>query len=470
MNREMLLLNVYKSLAKLLVLLFTSHLPLGAENSLQAKSSTDPSDPQQSSVELGERTNSRQFEGDDRTPQNNSPFELLRGLVREALHFNPSIQAARKIWASSTKKPSQVASLPNPELTFGSMSTTNPLPYSTIGGGPVSWASFMFTQSIPWPGKLTLKKDIAKTEAAQKAKGYESVALDVIRQTKEAFFELYYLDRAHTALQRYSGLLEQFSRIAEANYTLGQGIQQNVLQSQVEISLIVEQLELVSRKRESAQARINSLLNRPPDGVLPPIDPIENVSFELPFSIEQLYLKAREQNPEIQSDRLEIQKASLRLDLARKELRPSFTTSVAYFLRGGPFDNMYEYRVGIKIPLYFWRKERLGVEENFEELERSRHSYQSNLQEITFRIKDAYLGVRTSQRLIELYRTGIIPQATASLDSALSSYQVGSINFLTLINSALTLVNCELEYQEQTRDHFQSLAKLEQLLGFVLVG
>ncbi|MDA2926294.1 TolC family protein [Acidobacteria bacterium AH-259-G07] len=130
---------------------------------------------------------------------------------------------------------------------------------------------------------------------------------------------------------------------------------------------------------------------------------------------------------------------------------------------------MYEYRLGLKIPLYFWRKERLGVEENVEELARSSYSYQSKLQQVTFSIKDAYIGARTAQRLIQLYRQGIIPQAIASLDSALSAYEVGSVDFLALIDNALTVLNYELQYHEETRDYFQNLARLEELLGFVFL-
>jgi len=138
-------------------------------------------------------------------------------------------------------------------------------------------------------------------------------------------------------------------------------------------------------------------------------------------------------------------------------------------LRGGPFDNMYEYRLGLEVPLYFWRKERLGVEEKVEDLERARHDYRRRLQDITFRIKDSYVGARTSRRLIELYRQGIVPQATAALDSALSAYEVGTVDFLTLVESALTILNYELRYHEEIRDYYRNLASLEEVLGLVLV-
>ena len=396
-------------------------------------------------------------------------FEFLNNLVEEALRSNPSIQAAQKRWEASTKRPSQVASLPNPELSFGSMSSGNLLPYSTIGSGPLSWASFMFKQKIPWPGKLSLKGDIAETEAAQKAQVYQAATFQIIRQLKTAYFELTYFDQATSILNRYRDLLQRLSRIAEAKYIVGEGLQADVLRSQVEISLIVERLELLGQRRESAQARMNTLLNRSPDVVLPQLVPVEDTSVEVPFSLERLYLMARDQNPEIEAERLEIQKASLRLDLSRKKFFPDLNISTTYMLRSGPFDNMYEYRLGLEIPLYFWRKERFEVEESVEEIERSKYSYQSKLQQVTFNIKDAYIGARTAQSLIRLYRQGIIPQATASLDSALSAYEVGSIDFLNLIDNALTVLNYELQYHEETRDYFQNLVRMEELLGFVFV-
>ena len=426
-------------------------------------------------VRTQDRTGLSSVPGSAETPEqqdlgNPAPFfKRLDRLVNEVLRLNPSIQAARKQWEASTKQPSQVSSLPNPDLTFESMSTANLLPYSTIGGGPLSWASFMFTQKIPWPGKLALKREIAEAEADQNAQRYRAVTLQVVRQLKEAYFDLHYNDRSTEILSSSRNLLEKFSKIAEARYSVGKGIQADVLRAQIEVSLIVERLEVLEGRRESVQARINSLLNRSPDMIIPKIDPIQKVAMELPFSLEKLYLMAREQNPKVETGRLEIQKASLKLDLSRKELRPNFTVSGGYFLRGGSFDNMYQYQLGLEIPLYSWRKEKLGVEQNVEEVEKSRQTYHTRLQEVTFQIKDNYIGARTSQRLIKLYRGGIIPQATASLDSALSAYEVGSVDFLTLVDNALTILNYEIQYQDEVRDFFHNLVHMEELLGQVFV-
>ena len=60
----------------------------------------------------------------------------------------------------------------------------------------------------------------------------------------------------------------------------------------------MERLEILEGKREVAQARMNSLLNRSPDILLPEIKPIDIQDIvEIPFSLERMYLMAREANP-----------------------------------------------------------------------------------------------------------------------------------------------------------------------------
>jgi len=70
---------------------------------------------------------------------------------------------------------------------------------------------------------------------------------------------------------------------------------------------------------------------------------------------------------------------------------------------------------------------------------------------------------------MELYETGIIPQATISLESALSGYQVGSVDFLTLLNNLITLFNFELEFYKQLNEHQIALARLEEITGVELL-
>jgi len=84
-------------------------------------------------------------------------------------------------------------------------------------------------------------------------------------------------------------------------------------------------------------------------------------------------------------------------------------------------------------------------------------------------VKDNYITATTAEKLVELYQTGIIPQSTLSLESAISGYQVGNIDFLTLLNNLITLFNFELEYYQQLTEYQKALARIEEIAAIELI-
>ena len=79
--------------------------------------------------------------------------------------------------------------------------------------------------------------------------------------------------------------------------------------------------------------------------------------------------------------------------------------------------------------------------------------------------KDLYLTAKTSERLLALYQSGVIPQASLSLESALAGYEVGSVDFLTLTNNFMSLLTYEMQYYEELAKHEQAIARLESIGG-----
>ena len=76
---------------------------------------------------------------------------------------------------------------------------------------------------------------------------------------------------------------------------------------------------------------------------------------------------------------------------------------------------------------------------------------------------DAELARQRAQ--LGLYKISIIPQGRASLTSALASYQVGRVEFLTLLENQATLFNYETQYFRVLTDFAKTLAELERVVG-----
>jgi outer membrane protein TolC len=85
--------------------------------------------------------------------------------------------------------------------------------------------------------------------------------------------------------------------------------------------------------------------------------------------------------------------------------------------------------------------------------------------EIFYRIKDLTAKEEKQKALIDLYKTGIIPQANQSLDSAIAGYRVNKVDFLTLLDNRLTVYNYEIFYHQTLADYEKNLAELEEVTG-----
>jgi len=121
--------------------------------------------------------------------------------------------------------------------------------------------------------------------------------------------------------------------------------------------------------------------------------------------------------------------------------------------------------LNVKVPLYYATKQREGVREAVAGREASFQDLQALRQELLARIKDNLAQAERSERLVKLLKDAIIPQSSLTLTSAQASYAVGKVDFLTLLNSLLTLQENELEFHSEMAEHEKALARLEGITG-----
>ena len=387
----------------------------------------------------------------------------LQSLVAEALEQNPEIKGMRRGFDMMRARVPQAKALPEPMLSYGYAGNAAFVPpFDIQKGDPASARMLSFTQEVPYPGKLTIKGKMANVEAEAEWWNYEQVRLNVVAEVKDAYYDLFYLHKAIETVTKNKELVEKFARIAEAGYSVGKGVQQDVLKAQVEISKLTDQLTLLDQRKQTAEARINSLLYREPE--TPVGRPEEIRPREFTHSLAELNEAAMANNPMLKAQRRRIDREQYGVELARKDFYPDFTVGLTYFNRPG-MPEMYGVNVGVKIPLYFWQKQRPAVTEATASARAERERLENATSLLFFRVKDRYLAVTTAQRLLKLYGTTIIPQSSLSLESAIAGYEVGKVDFLTLLDNLVTLLNYELGYYEQLSNQEKAIAALEPFVG-----
>jgi outer membrane protein TolC len=395
------------------------------------------------------------------SPQKADSVMRLEDLIVEALANNPEIQAAERMVDAKRAVAPQQRTLPDPMISGGWAGNIVP-PFSVQTGDPSSARMLGFSQEIPFPGKLALRGRIADTEATAEQWNYERTKLAVISNLKQTYYDLFFIEKAIATVQKDKDLLEKLAKIAEARYAVGKGMQQDVIRAQVEISKLLERLTLLEQREGVAQAMLRSLLNRPPDA---PIGlPAEITKTELPYSLNEFEAIAEAQSPDLKSQEREIDKSQLALNLAKKDYYPDFGVGFTYFNRP-QLPEMYSLNFTAKVPIYFWKKQRYGVEEAASGLVSSKKRAEAVRANLFFKVKDQYLAMKASERLMDLYSKAIVPQSTLALDSSLSGYQVGNIDFLSMLSNFLTVLDYELNYYDSLTNYQKAVARLEEILG-----
>ena len=70
-----------------------------------------------------------------------------------------------------------------------------------------------------------------------------------------------------------------------------------------------------------------------------------------------------------------------------------------------------------------------------------------------------------ADKMLDLYTSAIIPQAELALQSAQSSYTVGTVDFLSVITNFSTINGYQIDYYRQLADYETALARIEALTG-----
>jgi cobalt-zinc-cadmium efflux system outer membrane protein len=391
------------------------------------------------------------------------PQELrLKDLVSEVLQRNPEILAAQKSYEAARQRPTQESSLPDPMISLGYVSVGNPLPGAGLGSQVLSNIGVMYSQELPYPGKLKTRGEIASKEAEAAFQQYQAVQLGVISRLKQAYYRLQYTYAASDLLIRNRDLLNKLVSVSEVRYSVGKAAQQDVFKAQTQVSILEARLVKLEQQRISSEAEINSVLNRAPGTPIGRPEGLKPKAFTA--TLDELYAAAVQNSPMLRRDQKMIERSELAVNSARKEYYPDVTLTGGYFNQGSMLP-MYQFQASFKVPIYFWRKQRAGVNEQVSTLSQIRRTYEATDQSLHYRIKDDYTMAQASSKLMKLYLQTVVPQGNLALESSFSTYETGTVDFLSVLTNFTTVLDYEMNYYDEALNYSLALSRLEEMTG-----
>lgn len=393
----------------------------------------------------------------------------LEDLIREALDSNPDIAVLQQRLAAEQNRIPQAGALMDPMLKVDFSNV--PLNELGFDSSAMSGIQFTLTQRLPYWGKRRARERMAEHTAAAAAATLRDRQCVVVNLVKQSYFTLAFLDRAIEITRENEELLRDFIRITQTKYAVGTGIQQDVLKAQVALSSLKDNLIQLRRQRGHAAAELNTVLNRPPQRRVGRME----VRLPSPFQhdVEELQATAMRRRPALRQLQAQIDHWRAAEDLERAEHRPDFGISAGYRQRSFDGDSVggsdfVSLAVTANLPIYAARKQ----DQRSHEVEARRRAAEAELearrQKISLQIQKLFIDIGAHREQTSLFRTAIIPQAEQSLAAALAGYQVDKVDFLTLLNNQVSLLNFEIGYLQHRMAYEKSLSQVEATIGVPL--
>tara|TARA_R110002049_G_scaffold189977_3_gene358597 strand:+ start:2182 stop:3453 length:1272 start_codon:yes stop_codon:yes gene_type:complete len=384
-----------------------------------------------------------------------------------ALSSNPGLAEMQERYEALTHIAPQVSSLPDPVISLNAMN----LPWDSfdVNQEPMTQMQIGVSQMFPFPGKLSLREDVAVFEADAALHSVAEMRLNLDMTVSVTWWEIYFLDRSLETVLENKSLLRQFIEIAKAKYEVGNGLQQDVLLAQLELSKLLDREIQLKSMREHRVIRLNVLMDQLPD--LPLQLPTAMPTFSGAIATESvLFVRARLARPLLMQEKAAINASESRLALAEKEYYPDFKVGMAYGNReedtfGRSRSDFLSVMLSINIPLYAGSKQSEAVKQRSRELARNRYSLIDTRNMVMSSISSSVTEYEQAKEQLDLYEGGILPQARQTVESMLVGYQVNEVDFLNLVRSQITLLNYELLYWKAFTEINQSVARLEAAVG-----
>jgi outer membrane protein TolC len=389
----------------------------------------------------------------------------LDTLVAEALRNNPELRAAAKETEAAGERVRPAGALDDPMLEAGLLNVPNQS--WRLNREDMTMKMLGLSQKLPYPGKRALREQVAAKDAESATYGLRETANRIVRDVKLAYFDLALTGETLRQLQDNRLILEQFLRIAEGRYAVGQATQAEVLKAQTQLGRMSEELLRIERESPVMEAELLRLLGR--RGYAAP------VAAELPgigdaaFSLEACSRGLRER-PQLQGLQSVIERSAKTLELARKEAQPDFDLRFAYGQRdrdpaGVPREDLVSLSVAMNLPL--WRHDK--IEPRSAEAQAMREQalelLQAQQNEVLAKLRQQVAIAEQSRKSVRLYETGILPQARLAVEASLSGYKVNRADSLMLLDSQMTLFNYEISRAKELVNFNKALAEIELLTG-----
>ena len=393
--------------------------------------------------------------------------ETLQDVINKAIDVSPKIKMLQLKKEAASNRIEQNSNLPDPMLTLGFANL--PVNSFSFTQEPMTGKVVGLSQAFPFPGKLSEQAEVNKKDVDIVEQEILDTKNEIRKNVIKSYDELLYIRKAIAFADSSRNLLKNISEVVRTKYSVSTASQQNLLKVELEITNITEKIEDLKSKENSQLAMLNALLLRNENS------PISTNGFPeidyKSFTVEALIDSAKQYRPFLAGISEAGQKEELKKSLAEYDYYPNFNFALQYSFRdkiaktNTPLDDFFTIMLGVSLPLNYGGKVSSKVQETESMQNLYDEQYNMSLQVLRSSFGTSIAKLNSLKERIKLISEGSLIQATENLKTTLTSYRVGQVDFLNVIDAQNNLLKIENDLYRLKTDYLNEIAELEFLTG-----
>lgn len=372
-------------------------------------------------------------------------------LIDEVLQRHPGAQALQQTLRAAQARVGAAGSLPDPQLNW----TLAP---NTIADDELGTRqNWQLAQTLPWPGKLALQRDVAMSASQIQAMDLASLRLHIVEQVRRHYGQWYLVHQALAINTDEQALLAELATVATQHYASGRGSQQAVLQAQLRgANLRRENLALQQRKR-SLLAAINALRDRPLDTPLA-APAAWSGGTQLP-PLPDLLARAQDMQPALLGLKARRLMSEQRASLVERDVLPDVRVSLGHVGTMDPAEKRLQAGISLNLPLNFSRR-RHDIEAARAEAQSAIWAQRDLAGQTAAAVASAHAQVVQARATLNLYEAELLPLARQNLAAARADWRSGAGDFQAVIDAEQQLLDTRLGAERTRVDEWTARAAL----------
>lgn len=392
---------------------------------------------------------------------------LLSRITREAIVAAPEVLRNDAIARAAAARVRPAGALPDPMLSVGAMDLT--LPRFALHESDFTEFDLELSQQFPWPGTRGAQSRAAEATARGAVANAAVSRREIALRVAMLYYRLRYLVSAQQALGRERSLVAGGVDISTARYGTGSVPQSDPLLARVALARLEADGAALAAEEAGLRADLRAVrgIKGREDLAIAPFtfDSLAALA-GITDSIHAAHLAVAsplEMHPRVVAARSTLQAAQETATAEALSGRPDFEISTRYGARplGADFFSAF---VGIRVPLWAGRKQRMLVQAANLDAEAAQHALDQDEAELSAELDRTLAEAQAGAVRIRILVGRVVPTAREGLEGALRGYRVGRNDYLSVLTMQSELYRAESETAQVAAEHLTHLVMLELLL------